>query len=71
VDLGQAVPTRLPGERLLLPACCKTWRQALRQELHPRGLEIVTVALDTGGVADVRAFGRAAIGVALVAQARR
>ena len=23
--------------------------QALRSELHPRGLEIVTVALDTGG----------------------
>jgi hypothetical protein len=25
--------------------------QALREELHPKGLEIVTVALDTGGVA--------------------
>jgi hypothetical protein len=30
--------------------------QALRAELHPRGLEVVTVALDTGGADAARAF---------------
>ncbi len=35
------------------------WQQ-LREELHPQGLEIVTVALDTGGVAAARPFIEAA-----------
>jgi hypothetical protein len=30
--------------------------QELREELHPKGVEVVTVALDTGGVADARRF---------------
>ncbi len=30
--------------------------QALREELHPKGLEIVTVALDTGGVEAAKPF---------------
>ena len=30
--------------------------QELREELHPRGLEIVTVALDTGGVDAAKPF---------------
>lgn len=34
--------------------------QALREELHPRGLEVVTVALDTGGVEAVRRWVEAA-----------
>lgn len=34
--------------------------QALRQELHPAGLEVVTVALDTGGAEAARPFIEAA-----------
>ena len=34
--------------------------QALRSELHPRGVEVVTVALDTGGVDAVRPWIEAA-----------
>lgn len=34
--------------------------QALRAELHPKGLEVVTVALDTGGADAVRSFIEAA-----------
>lgn len=34
--------------------------QALRQELHPRGVEVVTVALDTGGVDAARPWIEAA-----------
>ena len=30
--------------------------QELREELHPRGLEVVTVALDTGGVEAAKPF---------------
>jgi hypothetical protein len=35
--------------------------QALRTELHPKGLEIVTVGLDVGGIDATRQFVEAAV----------